>query len=155
MGILTDDADVVIDQDEVGIVHKQFFGKPLPTGQIIARDGEMGPQAEILGPGLTSEVAVEVRNFGPASRAGVRVALSIDGVRQPSQKIDLGARSAAQAVFPVVFERPGFHALEAELEGDRLAVDDRRAALVYVPAPLAVLLVRPQGLFGERIIERI
>lgn len=44
-------SSVVIDQDEVGIVHKQFFGKPLPTGQIIARDGEMGPQAEILGPG--------------------------------------------------------------------------------------------------------
>jgi hypothetical protein len=42
-------SSVVIDQDEVGIVHKQFFGKPLPTGQIIARDGEMGPQAEILG----------------------------------------------------------------------------------------------------------
>jgi regulator of protease activity HflC (stomatin/prohibitin superfamily) len=44
-------SSVVVDQDEVGIVHKQFFGKPLPTGQIIARDGEMGPQAEILGPG--------------------------------------------------------------------------------------------------------
>jgi len=99
------------------------------------------PLAEILGPGLTSEIAVKVRNFGPASRAAVRVALSIDGVRQPSQKIDLGARSGAQAVFPVAFDRPGFHALEAELEGDRLAVDDRRAALVYVPAPLAVLLV--------------
>lgn len=44
-------SSVVIDENEVGIVHKQFFGKPLPTGQIIARDGEMGPQAEILGPG--------------------------------------------------------------------------------------------------------
>lgn len=44
-------SSVVIDQDEVGIVHKQFFGDPLPTGQIIARAGEMGPQAEILGPG--------------------------------------------------------------------------------------------------------
>ena len=44
-------SSVVIDEDEVGIVHKQFFGDPLPTGQIIARAGEMGPQAEILGPG--------------------------------------------------------------------------------------------------------
>lgn len=44
-------SSVVVDENEVGIVHKQFFGKPLPTGQIIARDGEMGPQAEILGPG--------------------------------------------------------------------------------------------------------
>jgi regulator of protease activity HflC (stomatin/prohibitin superfamily) len=44
-------SSVVIDEDEVGIVHKQFFGKSLPTGQIIARAGEMGPQAAILGPG--------------------------------------------------------------------------------------------------------
>ena len=44
-------SSVVVDENEVGIVHKQFFGKPLPTGQIIARDGEMGPQAFILGPG--------------------------------------------------------------------------------------------------------
>lgn len=44
-------SSVVIDENEVGIVHKQFFGKPLPTGQVIARNGEMGPQAEILGPG--------------------------------------------------------------------------------------------------------
>lgn len=44
-------SSVVIDEKEVGIVHKQFFGNPLPTGQVIARNGEMGPQAEILGPG--------------------------------------------------------------------------------------------------------
>lgn len=44
-------SSVVVDEGEVGIVHKQFFGRPLPTGQIIARDGEMGPQAFILGPG--------------------------------------------------------------------------------------------------------
>jgi regulator of protease activity HflC (stomatin/prohibitin superfamily) len=44
-------SSVVVDENEVGIVHKQFFGKPLPTGQIIAREGEMGPQAFILGPG--------------------------------------------------------------------------------------------------------
>jgi len=44
-------SSVVIDENEVGIIQRQFFGKPLPTGQIIARDGEMGPQAEILGPG--------------------------------------------------------------------------------------------------------
>ena len=34
-------SSVVIDENAVVIVHTQFFGKPLPTGQIIARDGEM------------------------------------------------------------------------------------------------------------------
>jgi hypothetical protein len=101
----------------------------------------IAPLDGVLGAGLATEIGVRVRNFGSTGRAGVRVALSIDGQRQPSQKVDVGARSAAEVVFPVVFERPGFHALEAEVEGDRLAVDDRRALILHVPAPLSVLLV--------------
>lgn len=99
------------------------------------------PLDEVLGAGLATDIAVRVRNFGPSGRAGLRVALSVDGQRQPSQELDVGARSAVQAVFKVLFERPGFHALEAEVEGDRLAVDDHRAAVVFTPAPLRVLLV--------------
>jgi len=43
-------SSVVIDNSEVGILQKQI-GKDLPAGQVIARNGEMGPQAEVLGPG--------------------------------------------------------------------------------------------------------
>lgn len=43
-------SSVVVGNDETGIVAKQF-GDPLPTGHIIARNGERGPQQEILGPG--------------------------------------------------------------------------------------------------------
>jgi hypothetical protein len=99
------------------------------------------PLEGVVGAGLATEIAVRVRNFGPSGRAGVRVALSIDGQRQPSQELEVDARAATQAVFAVVFDRPGFHALVAEVEGDRLAVDDQRAAVVHVPAPLRVLLV--------------
>jgi hypothetical protein len=99
------------------------------------------PLADILGPGLPVEIGVRVRNFGAGGRSGLRVALSVDGVRQPSQKIDLAAGSSAQVVFPVVFKEAGFHALVAELEGDRLAVDDARASVVFVPRTLSVLLV--------------
>jgi len=99
------------------------------------------PLGEILGTGLASEIAVRVRNFGPSGRAGLRVSLTVDGQRQPSQKIDVSARSSAQAVFSVPFETPGFHALIGEVESDRLEVDDQRAEVVYVPAPLQVLLV--------------
>ena len=99
------------------------------------------PLEGVLGAGLATDIVARVRNFGPSGRAGLRVALSVDGQRQPSQEIDVGAKSAVQAVFTVLFERPGFHALEAEIEGDRLAVDDRRSAVVFAPAPLRVLLV--------------
>ncbi|HVU16935.1 MAG TPA: SPFH domain-containing protein [Candidatus Didemnitutus sp.] len=43
-------SSVSIGNDEVGIVSKRF-GPELPTGHIIARNGERGPQAKILGPG--------------------------------------------------------------------------------------------------------
>ncbi len=99
------------------------------------------PLGEILGPGLPSEVAVSVHNFGPAGRAALRVALTVDGARQPSQKVDLPARGTVQVVFPVVFQGAGYHDLTAELEGDRLAVDDARSCVIHVPPPVDVLLV--------------
>ena len=43
-------SSVVIPPDQTGIVIRHF-GKPLPPGDIVARNGEQGPQAEILGPG--------------------------------------------------------------------------------------------------------
>jgi regulator of protease activity HflC (stomatin/prohibitin superfamily) len=39
-----------VSEDEVGVVVKHF-GEELPSGTIIATDGEKGPQAGILGPG--------------------------------------------------------------------------------------------------------
>ncbi|GGX47759.1 SPFH domain-containing protein [Saccharospirillum salsuginis] len=43
---------VHISQDSIGHLKKIYGFKDLPTGQIIARDGEKGPQADVLGPGF-------------------------------------------------------------------------------------------------------
>lgn len=43
-------SSVVIPSDQTGVVMRHF-GTPLPTGNIVARNAEQGPQAEILGPG--------------------------------------------------------------------------------------------------------
>ncbi len=43
-------SSVVIDSDKAGVISKQF-GEPLPPGQVVARKGEQGVQAQILGPG--------------------------------------------------------------------------------------------------------
>ena len=40
----------VIGEDEAGLVIKRF-GRPLPSGRIIALDGEAGYQARLLSPG--------------------------------------------------------------------------------------------------------
>ena len=42
----------LIGPNQVGILTKNMFGKRMPEGQIIARDGEIGIQAATLMPGL-------------------------------------------------------------------------------------------------------
>lgn len=101
----------------------------------------VAPTGEILGSGILSEITVRVRNHGATGRAAVRVALEVDGQRQPSQKVDVPARAGTDVVFPFLFRESGAHTLVARLEGDRLAVDDERATVIQVPAPVRVLLV--------------
>lgn len=42
----------LVGDNQVGILTRKMFGKKLPEGQIIARDGEIGIQAQTLMPGL-------------------------------------------------------------------------------------------------------
>jgi uncharacterized membrane protein YqiK len=106
-------SSVVIDQDEVGIVHKQFFGKPLPTGQIIARDGEMGPQAEILGPGwhfgyypFTYQVRIDRVITVPSGQVGFVTAR--DGQPLPENEMFAPVWESAQDMLnPVTFFAKG------------------------------------------------
>lgn len=106
-------SSVVIDENEVGIIHKQFFGKPLPTGQIIARDGEMGPQAEILGPGwhfgyypFTYQVRIDRVISVPSGQVGFVTAR--DGQPLPENEMFAPAWSSAQDMLnPVTFLAKG------------------------------------------------
>ncbi len=106
-------SSVVIDENEVGIVHKQFFGNPLPTGQIIARDGEMGPQAEILGPGwhfgyypFTYQVRVDRVISVPSGQVGFVTAR--DGQPLPGNEMFAPVWDSAQDMLnPVTFLAKG------------------------------------------------
>jgi regulator of protease activity HflC (stomatin/prohibitin superfamily) len=106
-------SSVVIDENEVGIVHRQFFGKPLPTGQIIARDGEMGPQAEILGPGwhfgyypFTFQVRIDRVISVPSGQVGFVTAR--DGQPLPENEMFAPAWASAQDMLnPTIFLAKG------------------------------------------------
>ncbi|MBC8041232.1 MAG: hypothetical protein H7Y06_11865 [Opitutaceae bacterium] len=106
-------SSVVVDENEVGIVHRQFFGKPLPTGQIIARDGEMGPQAEILGPGwhfgyypFTYQVRIDRVITVPSGQVGFVTAR--DGQPLPENEMFAPAWDSAQDMLnPVTFLAKG------------------------------------------------
>jgi len=98
-----------------------------------------------LGPvppaGAAFDVAVSVANHGPEARLAERVWLEVEGERQPSQRLDIPAGGTAEAVFTVRTAAAGHRAFVGGTAGDALAVDDRRAAIVSVPAPLKVLVV--------------
>jgi regulator of protease activity HflC (stomatin/prohibitin superfamily) len=99
----------VIDENEVGIIHKQFFGAPLPTGQVIARNGEMGPQAEILGPGwhfgyypFTYSVRIDRVVTVPPGQVGFVTAR--DGLPLPEDEMYAPAWTSAQEMLnPTTF----------------------------------------------------
>lgn len=99
------------------------------------------PTGPVLGPGAPVELSVRVANHGDAPRAGVRVALSVDGQRRPIEIIDVPARASTEAIFSLSLRTPGDHIVEASLTGDRLAVDDSRVRLLRVPPPTRVLVV--------------
>ena len=99
--------------------------------------------------GVPFEVAVSVANYGDKDLLAERIALTIDGERLPSQRIDIPARGSAEAVFTVEIPVAGHHALTASLEGDRLEVDDQRSLVVLLPEPLEVLVVN--GAPAERL----
>jgi len=102
----------------------------------------VAPSTRVLGPMITTDVRVEVRNFGPETKSGVRVALEVDGERRPAQIVDIPARGRTEAVFAVSFPRAGEHTLLARIEdGDKLPLDNTRAHVIHVPPPARVLLV--------------
>lgn len=92
-------------------------------------------------PGDPVEVVAAVRNHGARTRAGVRVALSLDGSRLPSETLDIPPQSTAEARFRVAPAASGDHVLFAELESDGLAFDDSRGGIITVPPPVRVLAV--------------
>lgn len=53
---------VIVDADEVGHLKRKFLASELPAGNIIAANGEKGPQARILGPGFHFEFLIRVLN---------------------------------------------------------------------------------------------
>ena len=50
--VLINSAVVVVGGEKVGVLERQYFGRPLPQGRVVALPGEVGIQAPTLAPGL-------------------------------------------------------------------------------------------------------
>ena len=101
----------------------------------------LGPTEGLLAPGAPVEIAVTLANHGESPRPAERVALAVDGNRLPVRRVDVPAGGTGEVLFSVELGESGPHTLEAELDGDRLSIDDRRAGVVLAPPPVRVLVI--------------
>lgn len=101
----------------------------------------VGPLGPLLAAGDRIGIRVQITNHGGTPRPAERVTLTVDGNKLPVQRIDVPARGTAEAIFSIALEDSGAHTLVGELDGDRLALDDRRSSVVIVPEPIRVLVV--------------
>ncbi|MCE5295844.1 MAG: hypothetical protein LLG16_01920 [Euryarchaeota archaeon] len=73
----------LINDDEVGILYKKMLGTTMPQGQVVARNGEVGVQANILMPGLYWRIPViwriEKQPVTEIAPSEVGIVESIDG----------------------------------------------------------------------------
>ncbi|MAE47267.1 MAG: hypothetical protein CMJ86_10300 [Planctomycetes bacterium] len=98
----------------------------------------LGDQAQT---NTATEIIVHLRSYSSKPRAQLRVALSVNGNRLPSQRINLPAGGHFEARFPFTFTEGGAHTLVAELDGDQFALDDLRHSVIILPPPTRVLVV--------------
>ncbi|MFM7319376.1 MAG: BatA domain-containing protein, partial [bacterium] len=91
--------------------------------------------------GVPTNIRVQVRNFGPEPKPASRVQLVVDGQLGPEQSVDLPVGEPLTINFTQIFRAEGDHVVEAVMDDDPLAVDDRRRLVVPVKEKIRVLLV--------------
>jgi regulator of protease activity HflC (stomatin/prohibitin superfamily) len=81
----------LIGDNEVGILYKKMLGKTMPQGQVVARNGEVGVQANILMPGLYWRIPIiwkiEKQPVTEITPNEVGIVESIDGISIPSGRL--------------------------------------------------------------------
>jgi hypothetical protein len=92
--------------------------------------------------GVPLFVEVAVENFGPSAAKNVAVTLEEDGRARPAVMIEqIPVGKTVKERFLVNFPTAGQHVVTARLEGDAVAADNFRFAVIDLPATVPVLLV--------------
>lgn len=100
------------------------------------------PAERLATAGVPLELAIRVRNHGPAAVADVPLVLQAGESRVPLPPVGtVPAGEEVEVRHRTTFDRPGVHAVSVQLPGDALALDDRRWLAVQVSERLRVLLI--------------
>ena len=95
----------------------------------------------MVGVGQKIQIRANLRNFGDANHADLRVTLKVDGKDKTASQVTLGPRAKAQVLFTHAFESAGSHVVEVSTEPDVLAADNTFLASIPVRDRIPVLLV--------------
>lgn len=92
--------------------------------------------------GISIMMEVETRNFGPEPARNVAVVLDEEGHARPAVKIrEISPGESVRERFQVSFAAAGSHRLAARLDGDAVALDNTRYAVVDVALEVPVLVI--------------
>jgi len=82
---------VIVNGNEIAVLERKYFGKPMPPGRIVAQEDEIGIQAKTLGPGLHFLVpflySTQKQPFTVIKEDEIGLVESIDGNSIPAGKI--------------------------------------------------------------------
>ena len=103
---------------------------------------DLQPEAGIRGAGVETWFEVTVANLADEPASSVSLSIVQDEHKLPSVVIDeIAAKSKVTRRFRVRFQSAGAHRLEATLENDSLAIDNRRFYACDVPDVFSVLVI--------------
>lgn len=82
---------VIVGGNEIAVLERKYFGKPMPQGRVVAQENEIGVQARTLGPGLHFLVpflySTKKQQFTLIKEDEIGLVESIDGNSIPPGKI--------------------------------------------------------------------
>ncbi|MDR3588333.1 MAG: SPFH domain-containing protein [Negativicutes bacterium] len=82
---------VIVSGNEIAVLERKYFGKPMPQGRVVAQEDEIGIQARTLGPGLHFLVpflySTKKQQFTLIKEDEIGLVESIDGNSIPPGKI--------------------------------------------------------------------
>lgn len=82
---------VIVNGNEIAVLERKYFGKPMPQGRVVAQEDEIGIQARTLGPGLHFLVpflySTKKQQFTLIKEDEIGLVESIDGNSIPAGKI--------------------------------------------------------------------
>ena len=87
------------------------------------------------------QIRANIRNYGDAHHADLRVTLKVDGKDKAASQVALGPHAKAQVLFTHAFDAAGSHVVEVSTEPDVLAADNTFLASIPVRDRIPVLLV--------------